>query len=321
MLFSIARAGFGNHCRSVLTLSKDTVRAYETDIRNAERFFGVARRLDEITRDDLRGFVRYLREERRYTETSIKRRVASLKLLFRWATRETVIAASPFDTLDERIRLPKRLPRALDRHDADLLRRAVAPSIKDGFDELAAKTGIQLLLGTGIRVAELSNIRISDISLSDRCIRITGKGNRQRLVYLLSPQLFTSLDDYLSKRQEVWLDRNQLFITSSGLEMTPQRIRAALHHAAANAGIERRVTPHMLRHTCATQWLESGLDIRYVQKLLGHHSIATTEIYTHVTDMGLREALARIAHGGGTRQAHRRHQQTKVMEVQQQETA
>lgn len=318
MLFSSARTSFGNHCRSVLTLSKDTVRAYDTDLRNAERFFGVARRMDEISKDDLRGLIRYLREERQFTETSIKRRVASLKLLFRWATRETVIATNPFDTLDERIRLPKRLPRALDRHDVNLLRRALVPAIKGEFDELAAKTAIQLLLGSGIRIAELSNIRIADVSLSDRCIRITGKGNRQRLVYLLSPMLFTALDDYLSKRQEVWLERNRLFITSSGLELTPQRVRAALHQIVADAGIERRVTPHMLRHTCATQWLENGLDIRYVQKLLGHHSIATTEIYTHVTDVGLREALARISESGtGQARRSRRQRQTSIGEVQE----
>lgn len=316
MLFSIARTSFGNHCRSVLTLSRDTVRAYDTDLRNAEQLFGGARRLDEITKDDLRRYIRHLREERRFTETSIKRRVASLKLLFRWAVRETVIAANPFDTLDERIRLPKRLPRVLDRHDANLLRRAVTPTIKDEFDELAAKTAIQLLLGTGVRIAELSNIRISDVSLSDRCIRITGKGNRQRLVYLLSPTLFMSLDDYVSKRQDVWLDRNRLFITSSGLDMTPQRVRAALHQVVAGAGIERRVTPHMLRHTCATQWLENGLDIRYVQKLLGHQSISTTEIYTHVSDVGLREALARLGQGEACRAHGKRQQRMSIGSAQ-----
>lgn len=315
MLFSIARTSFGNHCRSVLTLSKDTVRAYDTDLRNAERFFGVARRLDEISKDDLRGLIRYLREERLFTETSIKRRVASLKLLFRWATRETVIATNPFDMLDERIRLPKRLPRALDRHDANLLRRALVPTDKDEFDEWAAKTAIHLLLGTGVRIAELSNIRISDVSLSDRCIRITGKGNRQRLVYLLSPGLFTSVDDYMSKRQDVWLDRNRLLITASGLDMTPQRVRAALHQMVTDTGIERRVTPHMLRHTCATQWLESGLDIRYVQKLLGHQNISTTEIYTQVTDIGLREALARIGKSD-TRTHGRRERPASISEVQ-----
>lgn len=310
MLFSTARTSFVAHCRSALTLAASTVRAYSTDLQTAESFLGADRMLGSVARDDLRRYIAYLRYERKFLETSIKRRVASLKIFFRWAVREQAVESNPFDTLDERIRLPKRLPRALDRSDAGMLRRAIVPHPRrDTFDDLGAKAAVQILLGTGIRVGELFDIHIPDVSLADRCIRIHGKGNRQRLVYLLSPPLFDRLSLYLSKRQQLWPDRTRLFITASGLDLTPQRIRFALHQIAADAGITRRITPHMLRHTCATQWLESGLDIRYVQKLLGHQSISTTEIYTHVSDEGLREALARIGEVGAkslNRHGHKR---------------
>lgn len=299
MDISTARTGFIAHCRSALTLSDSTIKAYSTDLRTAELFFGPHRALASVRKDDLRQFIAHLRHERRFLESSIKRRVASLKLFFRWSVREQTIEASPFETLDDRIRLPKRLPRALDRSDTGLLRSVTTPNARrDGFDDLSAKAAVQLLLGTGIRIGELFEIHIPDVSLADKCIRIHGKGNRQRLVYLLSPSLFDILSSYLAKRQEMSLDRSRLFVTASGLDMTPQRVRVALHQFAADAGIKRRITPHMLRHTCATRWLESGLDIRYVQKLLGHQSISTTEIYTHVSDQGLREALARISGTG-----------------------
>lgn len=296
MSFSIARSSFVSHCRSALTLSASTVRAYATDLQTAERFLGAQRELGSIQKDDLRLYIIHLRHDRKFMESSIKRRVASLKLFFRWSLREQLIMTNPFDTLDERIRLPKRLPRTLDRSDAGRLRQVVILDPKrDSFDDLGVKTVIHLLLGTGVRVSELYGIHLQDVSIADRYIRIQGKGNRQRLVYLLSPSLLNVFSHYWSKRQHIWQERTRLFLTSAGLDMTPQRIRVALHQMAAEAGIKRLVTPHVLRHTCATQWIESGLDIRYVQKLLGHQSISTTEIYTHISDQGLREALVRVS--------------------------
>lgn len=284
-----------------MSLSEHTHRAYAGDLKSVEKFFGPRRRIETITKDDLRHYIRHLREERNFKESSIKRRVASLKLLFRWALRELEIVTNPFDTFDERIRLPKRLPRALDRRHVSLLRKAVATAPRsDAFDELAKKTAIHLLLDTGIRVGELASIQIEDVSLPDRCVKVHGKGNRQRLVYLLSAPLYRSLSHYLTRRRKIGLHSGRLFVTSTGLDLTPQRVRISLHGIATSAGIDRRLTPHMLRHTCATQWLEAGLDIRYVQKLLGHQSISTTEIYTHVSDQGLREALLR-ANGGQMR--------------------
>lgn len=295
MVISEACTRFLEHCRSAISLSQHTLRAYGGDLNDVERHFGADKKIAVVTKEDLRQYIRYLREQRNFKESSIKRRIACLKLLFRWSLQEAIVAANPFDTLNERIRLPRRLPRALDRGHVSLLRKAITPSIAgDDFDLLSRKTAIHLLLDTGMRVGELSGIRIEDVSLPDRCVKVHGKGNRQRLVYLLSAPLYRSLDGYLAKRHELDAPSSKLFVTGTGLDLTPQRIRASLHQIATGAGIDKHLTPHMLRHTCATQWLEAGLDIRYVQKLLGHQSISTTEIYTHVSDQGLREALMRV---------------------------
>lgn len=296
-----ARKQFLSHCKSAISLSPHTLRAYCSDLHDIQNYFGFRKRLDSVEKDQLRHYIRHLREHRQFKETTIKRRLASLKLLFKWATQETFIKINPFDSLNERIRLPRRLPRALDRADQAILRRAVATTSRtDDFNMVRAKTAIHLMLDTGIRVGELVAIDLNDLSLANNCLVINGKGNRQRLVYLLQRPLCRKIEQYLTWRSSVQTCSEKLFVNSNGNAILPQSVRVGLRDISKKAGISRHVTPHMLRHTCATQWLEAGIDIRYVQKLLGHQSISTTEIYTHVSDQGLREALLK-ATGGGKR--------------------
>jgi site-specific recombinase XerD len=298
MLLRDASKRFLIHCKSATTLSEHTLRAYESDLVDCQQFFGVRRKLILVQKDSLRDYIRHLRDARGLKETTIKRRLATLKLLFKWAAHEKLSSCDPFATLNEKIRLPKRLPRALDRGDQALLRKAaIRPCRAPGFDDLRTSTAIHLLLETGIRVGELVAINRCDLSMTDACVVIHGKGNRQRLAYLPQLPLQRKLAQYLGRRGEVPASHDRLFVASDGCPLSTASIRRELHRVSSGAGISKRVTPHMLRHTCATRWLESGLDIRYVQKLLGHHSISTTEIYTHVSDQGLREALLRATNG------------------------
>jgi len=298
MTLTEARKKFLRHCESAISLSQHTLRAYCSDLDDSQKYFGLRKGLGSVEKDHLRQYIRHLREHRRFKETTIKRRLASLKLLFKWATQEEFIKTNPFDSLNERIRLPKRLPRGLDRVDQATLRKAVVINLRtDDFDVIRDKTAIHLLLDTGIRVGELVAINLSDLSLTNGCLVINGKGNRQRLVYLLQKPLYRKIEQYLTWRSTVPTCTEKLFVNSNGKAILPPNVRVVLRDIAKAAGVSKHVTPHMLRHTCATQWLESGLDIRYVQKLLGHQSISTTEIYTHVSDQGLREALFRAAGG------------------------
>jgi len=292
---------FLRHCESAVSLSPHTIKAYRSDIDDFQIYLGMRKKIEVINKNNFRQYILHLREPRNFKESTIKRRLASLKLMFKWAVQEEILEINPFDSLNERIRLPKRLPRALDRGDRLSLRKAVAIRSRiDDFDTIWAKTAIHLLLDTGIRVGELVAINIRDLSLTDSCLVIQGKGNRQRLVYLLQKPLFRKIEQYLAWRISLSTCNEKLFVTTDGRTVSPPKIREVLRGISKEAGISKRVTPHMLRHTCATQWLEAGLDIRYVQKLLGHQSISTTEIYTHVSDQGLREALSR-ATGVGKR--------------------
>lgn len=289
---------FLSHCRSAISLSEHTLRAYTFDLEDFRNHAKRETDLVTLDKENLRQFIRHLREERKLKEITIKRRIACLKLLFRWVKQEGVIEVNPFDNLHERIRLPKRLPRALGSIEINQLSGAVnLETGEDSFQEFATNIAINLLLTTGIRVGELVQIDIDDLVLSDSSLKIHGKGNRQRLVYLFEPKLNQAIARYLPLRQTKPTATKKLFITETGLPFTTQKTRKLLGNLASKAGIERRITPHMLRHTAATQLLEAGVDIRYVQRLLGHQSISTTEIYTHVTDHGLRGALRR-AYGG-----------------------
>lgn len=291
---------FIEHCGSAINLSEHTLRAYSGDLRHAQDFMGHKVELKSVKKECLRQYMGYMRNELDLKESTIKRRVACLKLFFKWACHEAIIESNPFDALNDRIRLPKRLPRTIDSADACKLRKITAPSGREsGYDLSCKKVAIGLLLETGVRVGELSSINIDDVSLADRSIKIHGKGNRQRYVYFLSPNVADAVSAFMAKRKRVRLRSERLLVSYDGSHLTPPSVRKILRDFTQLAGISRKITPHMLRHTCATQWLESGLDIRYVQKLLGHHSISTTEIYTHVSDQSLKDALIRANEGRG----------------------
>lgn len=282
---------FLSHCRSAVSLSLNTMRAYVFDLNDFCLVAGGATPIECINKEVLRSYIRFLREVRKLKESTIKRRIACLKLVFRWAKQESLLKENPFDTLNERIRLPKRLPRALDHDDSAALKSAISPTKSDDFRTYGAKVGIQLMLATGIRVGELVTLKIGDLDMANASLKIDGKGNRQRLVYLMDESAKRHLEEYITRRKQVPINEGWMFTTLAGSVLTTNRMRQLLKKIAQEAGIHRHITPHMLRHTSATTWLEAGLDIRYVQRLLGHQSISTTEIYTHVTNEGLRSAM------------------------------
>ena len=304
-----ACADFLAHCGSGKNLSEHTLRAYKIDLDEFEHFSGSAVTVESIDRRHLRRYIHYLFKERKLKETSIKRRIACLKVLFRWLELDEVITISPFHRLDTRIRLPKRLPRGLTRHEVkqllsavasrvglqepiERLGRRLAPAIKAAsFPHVTALVAIGLLYRTGMRVGELASLTLSDIDLNEGTILVNGKGNRQRHVFLHYPGLIELVRAYLVVRANICRDHEKIFTNPEGAPASAQYIRKLVTDSGELAELPRRLTPHMLRHSAATHLLESGLDIRFVQRLLGHQSITTTEGYTQVSDQSLKKAL------------------------------
>jgi site-specific recombinase XerD len=289
-----AAARFLKHCRAAKTLSPLTLQAYESDLRDFARHLRLRTQVARVDRETLRGYIQTLFASGLKAST-VKRRLATLKLFFRWLEREGVVDQSAFYRLDLSIRLPRRLPRALDADEMrSLLTRARSEARWDRdrtYDATLTEFAVIVLLATGLRIGELVGTRLPDVSVSDGSIRVKGKGNRERRVFLSGRRAARALDVYLEARRCVVDVSDRFLLAHDGSPITAPRLRRRLSTLARNAGIARRVTPHMLRHTAATQLLEAGVDIRFVQRLLGHASISTTQIYTEVRDQALRARL------------------------------
>ena len=288
-----ATNSFLNYCRVAKTLSPHTVRAYETDLAHMAAKLGCHIPVSSIGRDDLRAYVGGMLQEQELKATSVKRRMATVKQLFKWLEREEAIPLNPFHRLDLSIRLPRRLPRALTVEDIrKLLQRARHEAEVGGTHSAQVMHFVVIaLIVTGLRVGELAGVGLSDLNEAEGVILVRGKGNRERQVYLPGATAKAALQTYLKARAGIETESDRLLISSYGTPVTPPRIRRRLSALADRAGLTRHVTPHMLRHTAATQLIEAGVDIRFVQKLLGHASIATTQIYTQVSDTSLRSTL------------------------------
>jgi site-specific recombinase XerD len=196
---------------------------------------------------------------------------------------------------DRHLQLPrrKRLPRALSKLEVSELMTGFAPKYDASAHVRRSSTAVRLMVATGIRVGELCKIRTDDVALDGKSLRVHGKGARDRIVYISDACLQADLRKLIEWHRGRSSVNRSLFLNRRALPMKPQSLRSELRRYSTRMRTARRITPHMLRHTAATLLIERGVDIRFVQKLLGHSSIATTEIYTHVSDEALRVTLER----------------------------
>jgi integrase/recombinase XerD len=183
---------------------------------------------------------------------------------------------------------PRSLPRALTRPDTRRLAEAasrVCQERRASLDAQAFPAAVLLLISVGLRVGELVQLRPGDFDAESGALRVHGKGRRERCVFVVDKRL-REIMGRLARRVGAGA-----LLAPDGAGWSTQSVRRELRRFALAAGVEKRVTPHMLRHTCATLLLEDGVDLRFLQRLLGHENIATTAIYAHVGDAGLRRAL------------------------------
>jgi integrase/recombinase XerD len=280
---------FIQNCGGVRKLSEHTTRAYRLDLNRFAAFAGSGAEINSCERSTLQQYIEHLFTQHHLKETSAKRHVASLRSLFRWLEDEGHVPEDPFRGARIRIRLPKRLPRVLSRGEvAALLDQS---PMNGDFMQLSTRVAAELLFATGIRVAELAALRDEDIDLTAGVITITGKGDRQRRVYIPDAEIRDLLVAYNKARTDHGHAGPSFLVNSRGGPASPQFIRRLIRKLGEHVALTRRVTPHMFRHSIATYLLEEGVDIRYVQRLLGHRSIVTTEIYTHVADAALKSRV------------------------------
>jgi len=275
------------HIEFVKKLSELTIKAYRQDLnlllKTIERDLYVSQIDKQILANCVTRFF-----ELEYSKASVKRRIACYKSFFNWLEDEGHIVESPFHNLRLNIKLPSRLPKNLSTNELKkMMVTAKSEAYSGGLKQRTMYLALELLLTTGVRISELTGIKVSDIFLEDNYIQIDGKGQRERQVFIVSDSIKKSLDQYLCLRANKTPLSSQLFVNSYGRPLTPQTFRLWISGLGKRSGLGRKVTPHMYRHSAATQLLEAGVDIRYVQRLLGHQSIATTQIYTSVTNLDL----------------------------------
>jgi integrase/recombinase XerD len=283
MLFRDAASAFVRHCASIRKLSPHTVRAYALDLARFGQFLGRRAPVSACDRNVLHDYVRHLFDVRALKESSVKRHLATLRSLFHWLEEDAAID-DPFRGTRIRIRMPKRLPRVIARADLRRLLRHDPP--RAAFSDLTAYVATELLFATGMRVSELASLLDRAVDLDDGTITIVGKGDRQRRVFI-PDDIKSLLRDYRAARDRCAAAETFL-VNSRGAAASPQMIRRLVRIHGERASVRDRITPHMFRHSVATYLLEEGVDIRYVQRLLGHRSISTTEIYTQVADAALK---------------------------------
>jgi integrase/recombinase XerD len=271
-------------------LSPNTLEAYGRDLKRFEESLRGGRiTLRNARRQDLLTHVRSLRTAG-LSPKSVARAINSLRMLYRFLLAEGEVRSDPTADLDVP-RTWKSLPRFLTFQEVDRLLSAPDPGRPLGVRDLAM---LEVLYATGIRVTELISLRLEDLNLEVGYLSCMGKGSKERIVPL-GRKAIERLHQYLRDVRPVLLKREEsqfLFTNRNGSKMSRQGFWKILKAYGAAAGIPRRLSPHVLRHSFATHLLEHGADLRSVQMMLGHADISTTQIYTHVN----RERLRRIYH-------------------------
>lgn len=299
MTIQEAISTFLSHCQYEKNLSPKTLKAYSIDLRQFSEFLAAehgATLLEEADKAALRSYIRSLFGP--LAEKSVKRKVATLKALFRFMEREDIIEADPFRKMEVRIKEARRLPRSLPLSEVRRLFQHLY-GLKNRCSDHESHTYrvlmrdiavLEILFSTGARIAEVCQLKAEEVDLPNGRVRILGKGGRERVLELCNEEALGALRAY----QQLWSHSQRatyFFRNRLGNRLSEQSVRDLLRKYASAAGIERRVTPHMLRHSVATLLLEEGVDIRAIQVLLGHRSILTTQIYTEVQVHHQRRAL------------------------------
>ena len=275
------------HCIYEKNLSQKTIKAYTIDINQYEEFMKTQKN-DFDNKDVLKEYVRYL-FSKEYKEKTIKRKLATLKAFFSHLEFEEIIAVSPFRKIRLSIKEPKMLPKTLSLKEIKKIFMYVYKQ-KENFiykDRYTYKSIIrdiavlELLFATGIRVSEVCNLRVKDIELQSGVVLVFGKGSKQRTLHICDTDVKKALRGYIetfNKKDK----KEMLFTNRLGQSLSEQSVRFMIKKYQKQSGIQKHITPHMFRHSFATLLLEEGVDIRYIQQMLGHSSISTTQIYTQV---------------------------------------
>ena len=292
MSWQITIRGFKTFLQLEKSLSSNSIEAYIHDVEKLEQFLllnGRGKSPVRIETSDLREFISYINEIG-LSATSQSRIISGIRSFYNFLLMENEISHDPTELL-EMPRSPRKLPDTLNVEEIEKLILAIDRSTREGERNKAI---IETMFACGLRVSELVNLKLSDIFTQDGFIRVIGKGDKERLIPIGSTAL-TQIDRYKEHmRNHIAVNKGEediLFISKRGKRLTRVMIFTMIKRLAVKAGIRKNISPHTLRHSFATVLVENGADLRAVQEMLGHESITTTEIYTHLDRRFLRDTI------------------------------
>ena len=291
---------FLSHCQFEKNLSIKTIKAYNTDLNQLSEFInkqGYSQKVYDTDKTIIREYLQYIAKLKPKT---VKRKVASMKTFFNFLEFEDLITISPFRKMKIQIREPKNLPNVMNIREIEKILKSVYTeknfenkhnnySYHEKVRNIAV---IELLFATGLRVSELTGLTEEYINLSTGQIKVRGKGNKERMIQVCNLEVLKSLNEYYELfRDKIKKSGGYFFINRIDQKLSEQSVRYLVKKHAKSAGLERRITPHIFRHSFATLLLEENVDIKYIQHMLGHSSIMVTQIYTHVNGEKQKEIL------------------------------
>lgn len=301
MQLTEAIADFVNGYFSTHERSKKTKTAYGSDLKQFGIYAGKEFDLGSLGATLIEAWAAHLRNEG-YSPASMRRKMVVLKVFCSYWLRRGSLNESPFWRVKLSLGRIEQLPRSLSETEMrGLLAHAGRTDMRDvprkgpvlarsrstrsssrDYRDIRNLALVDLLFATGMRVGEVSSLNVDDFSVTELMFRVHGKGGRGRLAYVVDDQTILIQKQHLEARTQLVSESPALFLNAAGERLSTQGIANIIAQFRRDAGIERHITPHMLRHTVATLLLRNGMDIRVVQEFLGHASIATTQRYTHV---------------------------------------
>lgn len=292
---------FLQHCKIEKNLSPSTIKAYRIDLTQLTEFLiskNHSIEITEITKIELREFLDFIS---RLKVKSIKRKVATIKAMFNYLEFEDKVIINPFRKMKIHLKESKRLPKVLGIQEVKKLFHSAYKTMSTisksesykFFESLRNIVVLELLFATGARVSEISNLNIENLLISSGTITIKGKGNKERLIQICNNETMKVLHEYYTLYKKKMNEAGGYFLVNRfGKKLSDQSIRTIVYLLAKRANIQKKITPHIFRHSFATLLLENDVDIKYIQALLGHSSILTTQIYTHVTQTKQKKILS-----------------------------
>jgi integrase/recombinase XerD len=302
-----AIAFFLNACEMEKNLASRTLTAYASDLKQFSAFLTAKDVSDPslVSSQLLHSFVAQLKTDKLLCDSSIRRKIAVVRRFFKFLEQRDILSGNPFRKATFSFRQRATIPHVLNREEVNAIFRAVndRPGLFDlqgstrdeglqkKFISIRDNAIVELLFYTGARVGEITKLDLTDCDLQKPCVTIDGKGRRDRVVPLDCPAVLGALNLYLSARPRVGCSEAALFLSVRGTRLSVFAVERRISIYGMKAHLERRITPHVFRHTMATMMLENGADLRAVQEILGHASVRTTQIYTHVSSEHRRRAM------------------------------